>query len=147
MSRSKIDNFRLKVRQGLYFLKHDVFVVENTALLVAVGICLILTYNSINAMSRNWQLSEQLAADNREKTLLEIEIETLELENSYYLTDEYQELAARRLADKKLPGENLVYMPANSTYAKNKHKEVKTSATVKELSNFEKWIKFLFQNN
>lgn len=146
MSRNKIDSTKTKLRQTLYFLKHNVFVSDNAIILIATGICLFLTYNSINAMSRNWSLSEQLAADQKNKQLLSIEIETMELENEYYKTEEYQELAARSLANKKLPGENLVYLPANSDYAKNKHKEVSVETT-HEVSNFEKWMRFLFPQN
>lgn len=146
MSRNKLDSFKTKTRQTIYFLKHNVFVSDNAVILVATGICLFLTYNSITAMSRNWSLSEQLAADQKNKELIGIEIETMELENEYYKTEEYQELAARKLANKKLPGENLVYLPVNSDYARNKHKEVSVETT-HEVSNFEKWMRFLFPNN
>ena len=48
----------------------------------------------------------------REKALLELEVETLELENEYYLSAEYQELAARKYQGKMLAGETMVYLPA-----------------------------------
>lgn len=144
MSRNKFDSFKIKLRRFLYYLKHDVFVVENTALIAAVVICLVLTYNSINSMSRNWNLSEKLASDNKDLQLLQVEIETLELENDYYKTDEYQELSARKLANKQLPGENLVYLPANSDYAKNKHAATLVTIEESEASNFDKWMRFLF---
>lgn len=143
MSRNKIDSAKTKLRRTLYFLKHNVFVSDNAIIIIATGICLFLTYNSITAMSRNWDLSEQLATDKKNKELLEVEIETMELENEYYKTEEFQELAAREMANKKLPGENLVYLPANSDYAKGKHKEVPVETT-HEVSNFEKWTRFLF---
>lgn len=143
MSRNKIDSAKTKLRQTLYFLKHNVFVSDNSVIIIATCVCLFLTYNSIAAMSRNWNLSEQLATDQKNKELLAIEIETMELENEYYKTEEFQELAAREMANKKLPGENLVYLPMNSDYAKNKHKEVPVQTT-HEVSNFEKWMRFLF---
>ena len=97
-------------------------------------------------MSRNWRLMEKLGEEKRTLQLLSVEVETLELENDYYRTEEFQELSARKLANKKLPGENLVYLPANSEYAKNKHAQVTIEKTEKELPNFNKWLKFLFPN-
>ena len=147
MSRNKLDSLKIKIRRLVFRLKNDVFVAENTALILAVGFCLVLTFNSINAMSRNWSLMEKLGEDKRKLQLLSIEIDTLGLENDYYRTDEYQELAARKLAGKQLPGEHMVYLPQNSDYAKKKHTEATAVKTEKELSNFRKWLKFLFPNN
>ena len=76
--------------------------------------------------------------------LLNVEVETAELENEYYKSNEYQELMARRQLDKKLPGENMVVMPENSDTAKNKHKEVVEEKEEQNYSNFEKWILYLF---
>lgn len=98
-------------------------------------------------MSRNWKLAAEVASREREKALLELEVETLELENAYYLSEEYQELAARKYQGKKLPDEVMIYLPKNSDYAKLKHSETSTdnsSTSFSELSNFEQWTKFLF---
>lgn len=94
-------------------------------------------------MSRNWELAERVVTADKNRTLLQIEVETMELENEYYKSAEYQELAARHFQNKKLPGEDLVYLPANSDYAKNKHKD-NTLAVQQTPSNFAQWMKFLF---
>ncbi|MBR2840028.1 hypothetical protein IKE82_01710 [Candidatus Saccharibacteria bacterium] len=134
------------VRRVKYYLKHDFLTVENVVLLFAIVLCLVWTYQSITAMSRNWDLSEKLTAEKKELELVSVEVEAAELENEYYKSNEYQELLARKNMDKQLPGEKMVVMPANSEEAKNKHKEVVTEVTVEEknYSNFEKWMKFLF---
>ena len=99
-------------------------------------------------MSRNWSLTERLTAEKKSLELLNVEVETAELENEYYKSDEYQELLARRVLDKQLPGEKLVVMPSNSEEAKNKHK---TTITIdkndRDYSNIEKWIMYLFPSN
>ena len=133
-----------RLRRFNYKLRHDFGAVENVVLMLAVFLCLMWTFQSIQAMSKNWELSERLATERRNLELLQVEVETAELENEYYKTEEYQELSARRHLDKKLPGENMVVMPENSEEAKNKHKEVKEVAEAREYSNFEKWMKFLF---
>jgi hypothetical protein len=106
----------------------------------------MLTYQSVVAMSRNWELSEKLRAEKKELELLTVETEASELENEYYRTDEYQELLARRSLDKQFPGEKMVVMPENSEEAKSKYKEQITESKEKEYSNFEKWMMYLFPN-
>ena len=133
------------VRRLKYYLKHDFLTIENVVLLFAIVLCLVWTYQSISAMSRNWELSERLTAERKELELVSVEVETAELENEYYNSAEYQELLARKNMDKQLPGEKMVVMPKNSEEAKNKHNDtIEVSVKEPEYSNFEKWMKFLF---
>lgn len=127
-------------------MKRDFFTLENIALLLAIVLCLVWTYQSIVAMSRNWKLSETLITEKKELELLNVEVEAAELENEYYKTNEYQELMARKILDKKLSGENMVILPDNSEEAKNKHKVAKVEKQEKSYSNFEKWMMYLFPN-
>ena len=108
------------LRRTKFRLKRDFFTLENIALLLAIVLCLVWTYQSIVAMSRNWKLSETLITEKKELELLNVEVEAAELENEYYKTNEYQELMARKILDKKLSGENMVILPDNSEEAKNK---------------------------
>ena len=132
------------LRRTKFKLKHDFFTIENIVLAMAIMLCLVWTYQSISAMSRNWELAETLTREKRELELLNVEVETAELENEYYKTEEYQELMARKLLDKKLDGENMVVMPKNSEIAKNKRKVEKSNSAEREYSNFEKWMMYLF---
>ena len=138
---NKIKTFFRRVR---YRMKHDFLTIENVVLAGAIVLCLVWTYQSIAAMSRNWELSERLTAERKALELLNIEIEAAELENEYYNSNEYQELMARRQLDKKLPGENMVVMPANSEEAKNRHQVASVEKEEREYSNFEKWMMYLF---
>lgn len=140
-----MNKLRTWFRRIQYYLRHYFVTVENVVLLFAIVLCLVWTYQSIMAMSRNWELSEKLASERRELELMQIETETAELENEYYKSPEYQELLARRNLDKQLPGEKMVVMPENSEEAKNRHKDlIQISIAEKEYSNFEKWMRFLF---
>lgn len=135
------------VRHIKYKLRHDFLSIENVALILAIVLCLMWTYQSIAAMSRNWELSETLTREKTELQLLDIEVETLSLENDYYQTPEYQELMARKLLDKQLPGEKMVVLPENSEAARSKHQVVPPAAPESpELSNLEQWIQYLFPN-
>ena len=139
-----MNKLKLKWRRIKFKLKHDFFSVENVVLVLAVGLCLMWTYQSVAAMSRNWELTERLTAAKKELELLSVEVEAAELENEYYKTSEYQELLVRKYLDKKLPGENMVVMPENSEAAQNKHATVVAKQKEKHYSNFEKWMMYLF---
>ncbi len=134
------------MRKFIYFLKHDLLVFDNVIVLIAALFCLVWTWGSISSMSRNWALSQELAERQRQKALLELEVDTLELENEYYLSAEYQELAARKYQGKKLPGEVMVYLPHNSESAKTKHNIIDDNVENQEteMTNFQQWIAFLF---
>ena len=125
-------------------MSHDFLTIENVVLAVAIIMCLVWTYQSIVSMARNWELVERLNSEKKALELAKVEVETAELENEYYKTEEYQELSARRLANKQLGGENMVYLPENSEVAKNKHKVTETVQEEKHYSNFEKWMMYLF---
>lgn len=143
-----MNGIKTKFRRLNYKLKHDYLTVENVILGLAIILCLVLTYQSITAMSRNWELTERLATEKKSLELISVEVETAELENEYLKTNEYQELLARKYLDKKMLGENMVIMPENSEGAKNKHMESETSVNQeeKEYSNFDKWMMYLFPN-
>ncbi len=127
-------------------LRHDYLSVENVVLVLAVFLCLVWTYQSITAMSRNWALTEKLATEKKTLELLNVEVETAELENEYYRTEEYQELLARKYLNKQSSGEKMVVLPENSDAAKNKHAVKVERKTEKTRSNFEKWMMYLFPN-
>jgi len=142
-----MNGVKTKLRRLKYWLKHDFTSIENVVLVVAIVMCLVWTYQSIEAMSRNWGLVERLNSDRKSLELLEIAVETAELENEYYETDEYKELAAKKFAGKQVTGEHMVYLPENSEAAKNKHKTVITMEKEREYTNFEKWMMYLFPNS
>ena len=142
-----MNKIKTQFRRLKYKLKHDFLTVENVVLVLAIVLCLVWTYQSITAMSRNWSLTERIVTEKKELELLTVEVEAAELENEYYSTNEYQELLARKYLDKKIPGENMVIMPENSVEAKNKHKTVEVKQEEKEYTNFEKWMMYLFPNH
>lgn len=133
-------------RRVNYRFRHDFFTIENVVLILAIFLCLIWTYQSIVAMSRNWELSERLTTERKNLELVTVEVEMAELENEYYKSNEFQELMARRDLDKKLEGENMVVMPENSSEARNKYKASLTEKEEIGRSNFEKWMLYLLPN-
>ncbi len=140
-----MSELKTKLRKTQYWLKHDLFVFDNVVLMIALVFCLVWTWGSISSMTRNWSLAQELINRQREKALLELEVETLELENEYYLSDEYQELAARKYQGKMLSGETMVYLPENSSTTESSELEASTeNIATDSMSNFEQWLAFLF---
>lgn len=142
-----MSELQTRLRKAQYWLKHELFTFEHVVLVVAAVFCLVWTWGSIDAMSRNWSLAQELMGRQREKALLELEVETLELENEYYRSHEYQELAARKYQGKMLPGETMIYLPDNSESARTKHKADPTDGTTiatTTMNNLEQWLAFLF---
>lgn len=141
-----MSSFPTDFRRFKYKLRHEYLTIENIVLFVAIIVCLSSTYHSIESMSRNWELSERLNTAKKTLELRKIEIETAELENAYFESDEYQEIAARKFANKQLDGEKMVYLPENSEAAKNKHSNEVAAASEekREYSNFERWMMYLW---
>lgn len=138
-----MERIKTAFRRLGYRIKHW-FSQERAIFLVGVGLCLIWTWGAISAMSRNWELEQRLIARQNELSLLQLEIESLELENQYYASEEYQELAARDLRNKVADGETLIYLPVNSDFAKHKHENIIVKEEVEEPTNFEQWMSFIF---
>lgn len=136
------------MRKLQYWLTHDFLSLERVVMVIAVVCCLMWTWGSIDSMTRNWSLAQELMSRQREKALLELEVETLELENEYYQSYEYQDLAARKYQNKMSPGETMIYLPDNSEAARTKHTQSQDPETVDiattTMSNLEQWLAFLF---
>ena len=57
------------LRRTKFRLKRDFFTLENIVLSLAIVLCLVWTYQSIVAMSRNWRLAEVLITEKKELEL------------------------------------------------------------------------------
>lgn len=139
-----MEKYKTKLRRFYFRIKHDYFSLDNVIFFVAIAACFFWTYSSLSATSRNWELSQKLATRQRELDLLRLEVDTMELENAYYRSDEYKELSARAKQNKQLDGEHLVYLPENSEAALAKNQTPVEEAPTPEPSNFSQWMSFLF---
>lgn len=127
----------MKVRGG-------VFSMQNILILLIPTLMIAWLIGTISSLSKNWALQQEIAEAELKKEYLTLEIEALELENDYYESEEYQELTARRLLNKKLDGETMVYLPENTIKAKTKYSDPIVVGKTQEMSNFQQWMKYLF---
>ncbi len=142
-SRQAKEELQAGARRFSYRFKHDFLTSDMLIISIAIILCLLLTSSAISALTRNWELSQRYESRRRELAVLSLEVENLALENEYYKSEEYQELAARAKQNKLLPGETLVYLPDNSEYAREKHQTVSVTEEA-SVSNFRQWLAFLF---
>ena len=136
--------FKTKLRRIKYRIKGFFFGGRLIMLGIIVAV-LAWTYGAVSSMTRNWELEQSLAKRQQELTILKLQVESMQYENEYYASEEYQELAARAKQNKKFEGESLVYLPENSDTAKHKHDTDEIGETTEvRPSNFSQWMKFLF---
>ena len=115
---------------------------ENIALMVAMVLALGWAWSTINVLTKNYDLEKQVQQARLENQVMELQNETLRLQQAYYQTDEFLELQARTLLNKAKPGEHLVILPRSD--ARDDSANTNSVSTVAEKSNFEQWMDFLF---
>ena len=144
--RSKREQLRIRFNKFRFWLKTDVLNFNNLLLLSIPLLFTVLLIASVGSIAKNWELQQQMNAKQTEMELLKLDVNKTKLENQYFASDEYQELEARRLLGKKLPGETMIDLPDNSEIAKNKHPKLTLDEKIeaRKLSNFEQWLEFLF---
>ena len=147
--RSKKEQLRIRINRLRFWIKTEVLNFNNIRLLSIPFLFSVLLIASVGSIAKNWELQQQMNAKQTEMELLQLDVNKTKLENQYYASEEYQELEARRLLGKQLPGEVMVDLPNNSEIAKNKHPKLTLDARIeaRKLSNFEQWLEFLFGSN
>jgi hypothetical protein len=96
-------------------------------------------------MQRNYTLQQTLNRKNQELQLADLETESLKLEQQYFKTAEFQELAVRARLGKGLPGEKVLILPKQvETDASAAPGVNRPSVRTAPPSNFEQWMNFLF---
>jgi hypothetical protein len=144
--RSRKERLEVKVRRLKAKLLQEILAPERLILLSVPILLVLFLFGSITSLTKNWGLRQEINEKQAELAYLSLQVENNELENQYYASEEYQELAARRLQNKKFAGETLVYLPSNTERAKSKHRAETTEEKMlkNEKSNFDQWLSFLF---
>lgn len=114
--------------------------------LIAV-VSLSVAWASTKAIQRNYQLMKQVSVLEQEADIAEQKVANQKLENEYYKSDAFLELAARTQLNKAAPGEKLMIVPKKVALSKlpaGSDQVATVSETTKtELPNWQAWLKFL----
>ena len=107
-----------KLQRLYYKVRHQYLTTNNLVIAVALFIAASWAYGSIGVIQRNYNLQREIAAKQRQLTLVELETETLKFQQKYYKSDEYKELAVRQRLGLVFPGEKVLILPPNTEAAK-----------------------------
>ena len=135
---------KIRLKQSWRYFKQNTFTSRNLFIVMVVFIVVTSVIGGLSSMNRNWRLEQKLEDARVAQRKLELEIDKLKYENTYYNSDEYQELVAREKLDKKFASETAVIMPKNSATAKEKDKQTKLASLERKKTNLEIWLDFLF---
>lgn len=143
MKRLRSINFR----RLAYRLRTEYLTLNNVVIVSAFIIAASWVWGSIGVMQRNYLLQREINSKQQQEQLVELETQNLELQQKYYKSTEYQELAVRERLGLGDPGENVLILPPNTAAAEQVDKTVAPPpTTVTEPSNLQQWLTFLFGN-
>ena len=120
--------------------------------LIGFGVVAVLiTVNGVQTVQKNYELEKQISVARQKNQIKKLENQNLRLKATYYQTNQFLELAARRQLGKSAPGERLYLVP--ESVAMSRTVESPKAATVVEpqpvpeakKSNFQQWMSFLFR--
>jgi len=139
---------KINIRKFIYHVRHKYLTFNNLVIMTAFLIALGWVWGSLQVMQRNYGLQKEVDFKRRQLQLAELQKDSLELQQRYYQTNEYKELAARESLGLVMPGEKVLILPENSEAAKKS--DTKKSGSSSQVvpqdktSNMEQWLNFLF---
>lgn len=137
----------INIRKIIYTIRHKYWTFNNIVIFVAFFIAASWVWGSLQVMQRNFALQKEVDQKGRQLQLTELQKQSLELQQRYYKTDEYKELAVRESLGLVMPGESVVILPKNSQAALDADKKVSPTVATNSQStesNIEQWLNFLF---
>jgi hypothetical protein len=140
---------KINIRRIYYRISHEYLTLNNAVVVVALMIAAGFVWGSLGVMQRNYALQKELDDKSRQLIVAQLDTENAKLEQRYYQTDEYKELAVRERLGLVTPGESVLILPSNSEAAKNADKAVAMTSSTQTMpvSNFGQWMNFLFGGN
>ena len=117
---------------------------NNGVLFIALLITANWAWGTVEALQSNFLLQEQVDNLIQQNNYYALQNQTLQLQQNYYKTNEYLELAARTWLGKANPGEKVLILPPNTVSDQAPTSSKPTSTPLAKRSNFEQWMYFLF---
>lgn len=136
---------KINIRRIYYQLRHKYFTLNNAVIAIAIAIAAGWAWGSLGVLQRNYNLQKELDDKNRQLIVAQLDTASAKLQQRYYQTDEYKELAVRERLGLVTPGESVLILPPNSQGAIDADKVTPLVAvtTPKPVSNFQQWMNFL----
>ena len=115
-----------------------------------VVIVLLVSWSGIKTIQTNYALQKQISAIKQRTDVQKLENDNLTLQNQYYKSNQYLELAARQDLGLGLPGEKEIIVPASvvKNYTADISPEVKQEPIKRKQTlverNLSGWLDFFF---
>jgi hypothetical protein len=136
-----VNDLKTKTRRAKYYFSNDILTLSNIIMGSVIVVSIVWVWGSISAMEKNYAIQKKLELKQRQALIEEINYQTLQYEQKYLKSSEYQELAVREKLGLALPGEHVLVLPK---YPEEKKKQqIETS----KQSNFTQWMNFIFGGN
>ena len=136
-----VNDLKTKTRRAKYYFSNDILTLSNIIMGGVIVVSIVWVWGSISAMEKNYAIQKKLELKQRQALIEEINYQTLQYEQKYLKSSEYQELAVREKLGLALPGEHVLVLPK---YPEEKKKQqIETS----KQSNFTQWMNFIFGGN
>ena len=136
-----LNDLKAKARRAKYYFSNDILTLSNIIMGSVIVVSIVWVWGSISAMEKNYAIQKKLELKQRQALIEEINYQTLQYEQKYLKSSEYQELAVREKLGLALPGEHVLVLPK---YPEEKKKQ--QTETSKQ-SNFTQWMNFIFGGN
>lgn len=134
------------IRRFIYHVRYR-YPTREIITVACVGIAIVwFIWGSVQAMQKNYDLRKVVEDKRRTAELTDLEMKTLEYEQRYLQSEEYQKLAVRERLGYGDPGEKVLVLPANSAAAVGTKSTTKPQESSKP-SNLSQWGNFLFGGN
>lgn len=130
--------------KGAYRKVRSHLTLNNGVLLVALLIAATWVWSTIQAIQHNFTLQQQVDALEQQIAVEDLQNKTLQLQKTYYNSDQYLELSARERMNLAQPGEKLLVLPPNTVKSQPTSSVAPGEQTTQERSNFAQWMYFLF---
>ena len=88
-----------------------------TGQLIFVVVVLLVTWSGVKSVQTNYNLQKQISVLKQQNAVQQLENNNLKLQNDYFATDQYLELAARQNFGLANPGEKVLIVPESVALA------------------------------
>ena len=136
-----LNDLKAKTRRAKYYFSNDILTLSNIIMVSVIFISIIWVWGNVTAMEKNYAIQKKLELKQRQALIDEISYKTLEYEQKYLKSSEYQELAVREKLGLAMPGERVLIL------SKYPEEQKERRAETLKTSNFTQWINFLFGGN
>ena len=138
-----------QLKRFIYQARHRYLTMNNVVLMIAAFIAVSWAWASVQAVQRNYTLQREVDDKQRQEKLIELETDTLQYQQHYYQSREYQTLEAKRRLGLAEPGEKVLILPPNSAQAKasdaaDQAADAQTPAAAPPPPPLQQWMDFLF---